>query len=84
VATSSTSRIAGYALIRQVETVFSDGRPSSAAAVELAKALGAQKGANALINLETRQLPSGKWVASGDAVLVRLVGRRDDPPGITK
>jgi len=43
VATSSTPRIAGYALIRQVETVFSDGRPSSAAAVELAKALAAQK-----------------------------------------
>jgi hypothetical protein len=81
VATSSTARIAGYAILRQVETVFSDGRPSSVTAVDLVKALAAQKGANALINLQTRQTPAGKWVASGDAVVVRLIGRRDIDAG---
>lgn len=75
-ATSSTSRIAGFSIVRQIETVFTDGRPSSAAAVELAKALAARKGANALINLHTQQTPAGKWVASGDAVVVRAYGRR--------
>jgi uncharacterized protein YbjQ (UPF0145 family) len=78
VATSSTARIAGYAILRQVETVFGDGKPSSGAAVELVKALAAQKGANALINLQTRQMATGKWVASGDAVVVRLIGRRGE------
>ncbi len=76
VATSSTARVAGYAIVRQVETVFTEPKPSSLTAVDLLKALAAQKGTNALINLESRQLPSGKWVASGDAVVVRLVGPR--------
>jgi hypothetical protein len=80
VATSSTNRIVGYAVLRQFETVFSDTKPSSVAAVELVKALAAQKGANALINLDTRQLPNGKWVASGDAVVVKLLGRTEKPP----
>jgi hypothetical protein len=75
IATSSTARVAGYAILRQVETVFSDGKSSSGTAVDLVKALAAQKGANAIINLQTRQTPAGKWVASGDAVLVKLIGR---------
>jgi len=79
-ATSSTSRIAGFTIVRQVETVFTDACASSVTAIELAKALAAQKGANALINLQTQQV-GGKWVASGDAVVVRLLGRRgEDPP----
>jgi len=65
------------AYYRQVETVFSEPKASSLSAVELVKALAVQKGANALINLETRQLPGGKWVASGDAVVVKLYGRRE-------
>ncbi len=75
-ATSSTARIAGYAIVRQIETVFTEGRPTSVAALELLKGLAAQKGANGIINVQTRQMPTGKWVASGDAVLVRLIGRR--------
>ncbi len=75
VATSSTSRIVGFALVRQVETVFSEPRPSSTAAVDLVKALAARKGGNAVINLQTQQMPTGKWVANGDAVLVRAFGR---------
>jgi hypothetical protein len=78
VATSSTVRVAGYAIVRQVETVFSDGKTSSAGAVELLKALAAQKGANAVVNLQTRQTPGGKWAASGDAVVVRMIGRRGE------
>lgn len=81
VATSSTSRVAGYAILRQVETVFADGRTSSAAAVELLKALAAQKGANAVINVQTRQASLGKWAASGDAVVVQLIGRRAPEAG---
>jgi hypothetical protein len=76
-ATSSTGRIAGFAIVRQVETVFSEPKASSVSAVDLVKALAVQKGANALINLETRQLPGGKWVASGDAVVVKLYGQRE-------
>jgi len=79
-ATSSTSRIAGYNVQRQIETVFADGRGSSASAVELAKALAVQKGGNALINLQVQQSPNGKWTAIGDAVVVQRPGRRPAPP----
>lgn len=80
VATSSTAKIVGYKVLRQVETVFSDGEKSSAAAVMLLKALAARKGANAIINLDTRQTPSGKWVARGDAVCIEEAGRLGGPP----
>ncbi len=77
--TSSTNRIAGFAITRQLEAVFTEGKPSSLTAVEWCKALAAQKGANAIINLQTQQGPNGKWFASGDAVVVRnLVAK---PPG---
>lgn len=75
-ATSSTGRITGFTVLRQVEAVFSEGQPSSAGAVEHAKALAAGKGANAIINLQTQQTPAGKWVATGDAVVVRPLGGR--------
>ncbi|MBU0640823.1 MAG: hypothetical protein KKB50_18310 [Planctomycetes bacterium] len=71
VATSSTQTIAGFAIIRQVEAVFTDGHRTPAKAVAALKALAAQKGANALINLNGERLPSGKCVARGDAVVVR-------------
>lgn len=75
-ATSSTNRVTGFTIVRQVETIFTDGQASSVAAVELAKALAAQKGGNAVVNFQTRQTPTGKWVASGDAVVVRILTRR--------
>ena len=78
VATSSTARVAGYAIVRQIETVFAEARPTSAAAVETVKTQAAQKGANALVNLQTRQLPNGKWTASGDGVVVKLIARRGE------
>ncbi len=76
VATSSTPRIAGYELVRQIEAVFGEGQKSAEAAAELVKAHAARKGANALINLRTQQIPSGKWVAGGDAVVVKTVAER--------
>ena len=82
VATSSTSRVAGYLIHRQIETVCTDGQPSSAAALELLKALAAEKGANGLINVQTQAAPYGKWLARGDAVVLQLIGRRGGgPPG---
>ena len=78
VATSSTARLAGYGIIRQVETVVTDARLSSVAAVELLKSLAAQKGANGIVNLQTQQTPQGKWVASGDAVVVKLFERTNE------
>ncbi len=82
VATSSTATIAGFEIVRQIEAVFAEGQRSPAAAVELLKALAAKKGANALINLSSQRLPSGKCVASGDAVVVRPLGDIGaGPPG---
>ena len=78
IATSSTSRIAGFGIVRQIEAVFSDGEKSSEAAVERVKAHAVEKGANAIINLQTRQTPSGKWVANGDAVVIREYGQAKD------
>ena len=78
--TSSTGRVTGFTIVRQVETIVTDGRASSVAALELCKALAAHKGGNAIINLQTQQIPGGKWVASGDAVIVKNLGRRAVDP----
>jgi hypothetical protein len=71
IATSSTAAIAGFVIVRQIEAVFAEGQKSPAEAVELLKTVAARKGANALINLGSQRLPTGKCVASGDAVIVR-------------
>lgn len=70
-ATSSTSAIIGFEIVRQIETVFTDGHPSPNRAVEMLKAMAAERGANAVINLSSQRLGSGKCVAHGDAVLVQ-------------
>lgn len=80
IATSSTPAIAGFTLVRQIEAVFTDGHPSPAKAVETLKALAAQKGANALINLDGERLPNGKCSARGDAVIVRPSETAGDAP----
>ena len=59
IATSSTSVIAGFVIVRQIEAVFTDGHRSPADAVEVLKALAVGKGANALVNLVGQRLPSG-------------------------
>jgi len=71
VATSSTGQIAGYAIVRQIEAVFTDGHGGAAQAVEALKAQASDAGANALIHLATDRLNSGKYAARGDAVVVR-------------
>jgi uncharacterized protein YbjQ (UPF0145 family) len=76
IATSSTASIAGFEIVRQIETVFTDGHPTPSKAVEHLKATAAEKGANAVINLSSARPPSGKCVAHGDAVLVRPVEER--------
>lgn len=70
-ATSSTDRLAGFQIERQVETIIADGQPSPTWALELLKALAAERGANALVNLHTERMPSGRCTARGDAVMVR-------------
>jgi hypothetical protein len=79
-ATSSTAAIAGFEVLRQIEAVFTDGHPSPARAVEMLKAMAAERGANAVINLATERLSTGKCVARGDAVLVRPL----ELPGVAK
>jgi uracil phosphoribosyltransferase len=71
VATSSTSSVAGFTVVRQVEALFTDGHNSTARAVQVLKAIAAEKGANAVLNLSSERLPSGKCAARGDAVIVR-------------
>ncbi len=70
-ATSSTGQLLGFEIVRQIETVFSDGEPASSESVAAIKSAAAHKGANALINVQVRQSPGGKWIASGDAIVVR-------------
>ncbi|MBI5866055.1 MAG: hypothetical protein HZB38_16425 [Planctomycetes bacterium] len=80
-ATSSTASIAGFEVLRQIEAVFTDGHPSPNRAIDVLKAMAAELGANAIINLSSERLPSGKCLARGDAVLVQphpLV--RETPP----
>jgi len=71
IATSSTQAAPGFEVTRQIEAVFSDGHTTPARAVEMLKAVAAQKGANAILNLTTDRQLSGKCQARGDAVQVR-------------
>lgn len=73
IATSSTTAIAGFVIVRQIEAVFTDGHKTPADAVDSLKALAARQGANALINLASQRLPSGKCVANADAVIISPV-----------
>jgi len=73
VATSSTSAIPGYDIVEQVEAVYVDGFRRPEEALEGIKAVGAMKGANAIINLRHERSGSGKCSASGDAVVVQKI-----------
>lgn len=78
VATSSTSTIAGYDLLEQVEAVFVDGFRNPQDALEGLKAAAAMKGANAVANVRQERAPSDKCSASGDAVIVHRPGTEGD------
>jgi hypothetical protein len=71
IATSSTDAIIGFALVRQIEAVFTDGHSTPAQAVLALKAVAAEKGANGIINLHSTRPPAGKCMAYGDAVIVK-------------
>jgi uncharacterized protein YbjQ (UPF0145 family) len=75
IATSSTDSIAGFEIVRQIEAVFTDGHATPDEAVERLKAAAAERGANAVINLDSARPAAGKWAAHGDAVIVRQVER---------
>lgn len=70
-ATSSTADIAGFTVVRQIEAITTDNHASPAQAVEALKAQAAEKGANAIVNLDSMRLPTGKCMARGDAVVIR-------------
>lgn len=74
IATSSTGEIAGYELIRQVDAIFVEGLRSQAEAATVLKAVAAQRGANAIINMQQHHSPTGRYMAQGDAVVVRFKG----------
>jgi hypothetical protein len=70
VATSSTESIAGYELIRQIEAVYVDGFRHPEEALLGLKAAAALKGANAVIHVSHSRSSTGRFAASGDAVVV--------------
>ncbi|MBK8914956.1 MAG: hypothetical protein IPM64_10220 [Phycisphaerales bacterium] len=80
IATSSTGEIVGFEVLRQIETVFTDGHPAPARAAEALKAQAAERGANAIINLAGVRQPNGRYAASGDAVIVRLTASGPEKP----
>lgn len=81
VATSTGARLAGFRIVRQVEAVFVEGYRSPDEAMTALKAAGAERGANALLNVHTERTAAGRCSASGDAVVVApLVARSSQPP----
>ncbi len=80
VATSSTDRIVGYDIIRQVEAVLVEGFRRPEEALEGLKAAAAMKGANAVTNVHTERTAAGRCAATGDAVVVREVQGDDGEP----
>lgn len=71
VATSSSDRIAGYEIIRQIETVFVEGYRTSEEALLALKAAAGRLGANAIMNLSQQRTAAGRCSAQGDSVLIK-------------
>ena len=80
IATSSQPAIAGFEVTRQIEALFTDGHHTQAQAVEVLKAMAAEKGANALINLDSQRQANQRFGARGDAVMVRPTGGESPAP----
>ena len=74
IATSSTTEVAGYRVVRQIEAVFVDGLRWPEEAVAGLKAVAAMKGANGVINVRHAPSSTGKYSASGDAVVLEPIG----------
>ena len=77
IATSSTARIAGYEVLKQIEAVFVEGHRSPDEAARALKTAAGRLGANAIINLSQQRTAAGRCSAQGDAVLVRA---KDEKP----
>ncbi len=81
VATSTSNRLVGYRMVRQVEAVFVEGFSSPEDALIALKAAAVERGANAILNVRTEHTAAGRCTASGDAVLVAaLTGPADKSP----
>ncbi len=76
--TSSTTTIAGYEIVKQLEAVYVDGFRLAEDALEGLKATASMKGANALTSVQCERGPGGKYSASGDAVVVKSSGSEPD------
>jgi hypothetical protein len=76
IATSSTANIAGYEIERQIDAVFAEGHKSPTEAMVALKSVAALKGANALINVSSDRLGTGKCLARGDAVVVHPLDQK--------
>ncbi len=83
VATSSTSDLAGYEVVRQIEAVFVEGFRSPEEAVSFLKSEAGKLGANAVINLVHVRTSVGRHSVQGDAVIIepkRAAGSSSPPP----
>jgi len=72
-ATSTGNRLAGFRMIRQVEAVFVEGYRTPQEALTALKAIAAERGANAIINVKTERTSAGKCTGSGDAVVAEPI-----------
>lgn len=79
VATSSSDKIAGYEIVRQIETVFVEGHRTSEEALLALKAAAGRLGANAVMNLSQQRTSAGKCSAQGDSVLIRSLSPGPPP-----
>ncbi|GJM24208.1 MAG: hypothetical protein DHS20C16_06230 [Phycisphaerae bacterium] len=82
IATSSGESLVGYRIVRQVEAVFVDGFRRPEEAVEGLKAVAAMKGANAVLCVRHEPIGSGRYSASGDAVIVESIEPESPPPTV--
>ena len=80
VATSTSTRLAGFRIVRQVEAVFVDGYPTPEDALIALKAEAVRRGANSLINVKTDRTGSSQCSASADAVVATPLKTTQPPP----
>jgi uncharacterized protein YbjQ (UPF0145 family) len=78
--TSSTDQIPGYKIIQAIDALYVEGFRTPAEALEGLKALAAEKGASAVINVRHERSSMGRCAASGDAVVAETTGQVYTPP----
>lgn len=84
-ATSTSARLAGFKIVRQVEAVFVEGYRAPEEAMIALKATAAERGANGILNVSTERTAAGRCSASGDAVIVAPIQplrRTAGPPAV--